>query len=490
MRTVSRDDQLVERGANPRTGLVSPFAVSDDSEDCTGGDYIIVDKVISACPSPERRTRSRKWRQYSLGWSLVESPLLNPIPQIVSDKMSGTVSVKRLADRPLVQTPGVDDPEPKNMVDEQIKRYQAGIFRAYKRRGEYVAVLDPGTLPIPRRWTPPSTPPTRVQKVLRKEVGSGVVGKYNSGDAFIINANDRESSLSTSRTNIVKRQVLKIFTPSNTPKGSSFESCLNISNTSKTTDPLLNQGSRLHTYQSCQNESESSPSTTLFPLPPDSQTLREYLPKLKLLHPSHFAKPDTSSYRRPKLRVPGDHMPTVEDACIFTTASKKGQMWEQERKTKRQHGNDIVPRVHYPFPRYHKPLYGYHQEIMSRNKRSSPSDIPLTERSRGTGPTEHIRKTQMPAKFCRQHPYEKRPKNLANPPHMTQGLCIRSANIALERIQQILNGDGCTPTYGYHGNEISSVLEGNIPYILDDTHQATLPAELTIGGDSKAGFTE
>ena len=29
MRTVSRDDQLVERGANPGTGLVSPFVVSD-----------------------------------------------------------------------------------------------------------------------------------------------------------------------------------------------------------------------------------------------------------------------------------------------------------------------------------------------------------------------------------------------------------------------------------------------------------------------------
>ena len=76
MRTVSRDDQLVERGANPRTGLASPFAVSDNSEEWLGVDEIAVAKITSAGPSPKRETCSGKWKQDSLGWSLVESPTL------------------------------------------------------------------------------------------------------------------------------------------------------------------------------------------------------------------------------------------------------------------------------------------------------------------------------------------------------------------------------------------------------------------------------
>ena len=501
MRTVSRDDQLVERGANPRTGLVSPFAVSDESEDRISGNYIAVDKVGSSGPSPERRTHSGKWRQDSLGWSLVESPLSSPISQNMSDKMSRTISVKQLEDRPLAQISGMDDSDPKTMTDEQIQTYQAGIARAYKCGGERAAMPDPATLPSPRHWTPEGhgTPPTKLQKPRRKEVGSGVVDRYNSSDTVIMNANNRASSLLTSRKDVMKPQNLKAFAPSNTPKGSSFESCIDISNALKSTDHFLDRGSRLRTYQSRQNESEPNPSTTLSIPPTGSQTLSEYLPRLEILHPSHFAKPDSSSYRRPKPRVPGQHRRTVEDACIFTTASKKGQMWGQRPKMKRQDGNDIVPRVHYLFPGYEKPLHGFHQEIMPRNKQSYPGETSvdpttlgtsglMTEMSREIGPTEHIRKSQMPAKLYRQDPYESRLKDLAKSPHMTQGLGLESANTARERIQRNLNGDGCTPTYGHPGNEVSAVLGGSIPYIDDDTRQANLPAELTIAGDSKAWF--
>ena len=59
-------------------------------------------------------------------------------------------------------------------------------------------------------------------------------------------------------------------------------------------------------------------------------------------------------------------------------------------------------------------------------------------------------------------------------------------NIARERIQRDLNGDRCIPTYGHLGKEISALLGGSIPCIADDTDQATIPAELTIGGYSKA----
>lgn len=239
MRTVSRDDQLVERGANPRTGLVSPFVVSDNSEECLGDDYIAVGKVGPADLSPKRRTRSGKWKQDSFGWTLVESPLLSPIAQSMSDKMSRTVSIKQLEDRLLVEMPGLDNPEPENMSDGQIKRYQDEIARAYRRGGSF-AMLEPDTLPSPRQWTPegPSTPPSRLHKIQRKQVGSGLVRKSHSGDTVIINAKNRASSLPTPRKDIKNRQKVRINTPSNTPKGSSFESCAQVSNAIRKTGPF------------------------------------------------------------------------------------------------------------------------------------------------------------------------------------------------------------------------------------------------------------
>ena len=61
MRTVSRDDQLVERGANPRTGLVSPFVISKASNESLEDDYIAMGKIEAIQPSPIRRGSSGRW---------------------------------------------------------------------------------------------------------------------------------------------------------------------------------------------------------------------------------------------------------------------------------------------------------------------------------------------------------------------------------------------------------------------------------------------
>ncbi|KAF6234479.1 hypothetical protein HO173_007104 [Letharia columbiana] len=537
MRTVSRDDQLVERGANPRTGLVSPFVVSDSSEECLGGDYIAVGKVRPASPSPRRKTRSEKWKQDSLGWSLVESPLLSPIAQSMSDKTGRTVSIKQLGDRLLVEMPGVDNHDPQNMTDGQIKKYQEGIARAYRRGGGSIAMLDPDTLPSPRQWTPegPSTPPTKLHKIQRKEVGSGVVRKSGSGDTVIINANSRESSLPTPRKDIMKRQRVRIITPSNTPKGSSFESHTDISNAMRKTDPFLGRESQTtcsqtasatqsqsslitgQAHQCLPNESEPSPSPTLSDPPPASLTLNQYLPRLQFLHPSHFANLGTSSYRRPTQRLPARLKPleqqrqAVKDVCTttFITTSTKGPRWGQRPKMQRQEESSVVPRVNYLSPGCEMPLDGYRQASAPRNKQSYPSTNSvdsfqtsglMTARSRAIRPTEkavsardqaetkYQRKEPMPADCLRQPPGENWPKNLANPTQLTQGLSIGRANVARERIQRDQSGDGCTPIYGHLGNESRAVPGVKLQYVADDKAQATLPAELAIGGDSRAWF--
>ncbi len=534
MRTVSRDDQLVERGANPRTGLVSPFVISDNSEESLGGDYIAVDKVGLAGPSPARRTRGEKWKQDSLGWSLVESPLLSPIAQSMSDKLSRTVSVKQLEDRLLVEMPRVNNPDPENMTNEQIKKYQEGVAQAYRRGGGSFAMLDPDTLPPEG----PSTPPTKIHKIQRKEVGSGVAHKSSSGDTVVINAKKRTSSPPTPRTDIMKRQKARIITPSNTPKGSSFESCADIiSNTMRKTDPFLGRGSRLkcsqtasatqsqsylssgQAYQCFQNESKSSPSPTLSDSPPTSPNSDQYLPRLQFPHPSQFANPKTSSYRRPmqllpaRLRPLGQQRQTVEDVCTttFTTTSNKGPRQEQRPKLQRQEGNSVVPRVkHKPFPiccGRETPLNGYRQGAAPINKQAHPSGNPVdtlhtsglvTGRSRAVGLTEKPdrardpaetkdqRKRSMPAGCLTQTPCEDRPKNLESHRHMTQGLGLGSANVARERVQRNQSGDGCTPTYGHRGNECRALPGVRLQYTADDKEQATLSAALTTDGDSKA----
>lgn len=533
MRTVSRDDQLVERGANPRTGLVSPFVVSDSSVECLGGDYITVDKMGSTGPSLGRRTRSGKWKQDSLGWSLVESPLLSPIAQSMSDRMSRTVSTKQLKDRLLVEMPGVDNPDPKKMTCEQITQYQEGIARAYKRGGS-IAMLDPDTLPSPRQWTPegPSTPPTKLRKIRRKELGSGAVSKSHSGDTVIINVNNQASYLPTSRKDIMERQKVRIITPSNTPKGSSFASCANISNAWEKMDPFLGRGSRTtcsqtasatrsqsypntgQSHQSRQNESESSPLSTLSNPPAAPQTLSQYLPRLQLLHPSHFANLETSSHRHPTqlgLRLSKRQRPAVEDACTttFTTASTIGPRWERRAKIHRQDGNDVLPRVNHLSRTYEKPLDGYYQAGTPKDKQLCLRSLPVdtlhtlglvTGRNQATEPTQktdpirdlakarYQRKTQMPAECLRQPPSENRRRNFAILMHMAQGLSLRSANAAQNHIQRNQGGNGCTPTYDHLGN-LSTVIPGERhQYNSDDKDQVIQPADPTFGGDSRAWF--
>ena len=518
MGTVSRDDQLVERGANPRTGLVSPFVVSDNSEECLAGDYIAGDKLVSPSLSLGRRTRSGKWRQDSLGWSLVESPLSSPIAQSMSDKMSRTVSMKQSEDPLLVEMPGVDNLDPKNMTDEQIKKYHEGVARAYKHRGGSVAMLDPDTLLFPRTWTPegPSTPPTKLHKIRRKEVGSGVVRKSISGDTVIVNVDNRASSLPTPRKDITKRQKVRIITPitpSNTPKGSSFESYANVSNAMRKTDPFLGRTSQMmcsqiasatqsqsylntgEAHQSRQNEPESSPSSTSSGPPLAPQTLSQYLPRLQFLYPGHFANLETSSSRRPtqlRQRLLGQQRRAVEGACTTTstTTSTKGPRWEQRPKMQRQDGNDVVPRVNHLLPEYERPLDGYHRASTIMDKQFYPSDIQVdtlytsgfmvgrsralelqekADPARDLANTRYQSKTQMPAEQLRQPPCENR----------------RNANVARERIQRNQSGDGCTHTYGHLGNESMAVAAGSLQYISNDKEQVNLPAEFTVCDGSR-----
>ena len=224
----------------------------------------------------------------------VGSPLLSPIAQSTSE-ISRRVSIKQLQDRLLVVMPGVDNPDSYNMTMEQMRRYQDGMARAYKNDdGGSTAMVDPDTLPSPS-LTPeePSTHPSKLKKLKREEVGSGLARKPDSSNTIIVNAHDQAISVNDPEEKIKQRQRVRIVTSSNTPKGSSFEiqiehgNNMNKNNSSRAT--FLGQWPYNQTVSGTQSLSPrkadhigslggSDPSPALVDPPPPSPILSQYLP--------------------------------------------------------------------------------------------------------------------------------------------------------------------------------------------------------------------
>ena len=68
--SVSRDDVLTSRGANPRTGLITPYIFEETGEGTEENDYVHIRNVQK---EPTSTTGvQEKWRQDELGWSLLE----------------------------------------------------------------------------------------------------------------------------------------------------------------------------------------------------------------------------------------------------------------------------------------------------------------------------------------------------------------------------------------------------------------------------------
>ena len=533
MRTVSRDDELVERGANPRTGLVSPFVASDNSEESRRSDYIgesNVGNIGSAGQSPRRRTRSGKWKQDSLGWSLVESPLLSTIDQSMSDKMSHVGTLKQSGDQML------NDTDPKYMTDGEIKAYQEEIARVYRRGGGSIAMLDPDSLPSHQQWTPErrSTPPTKY-KIQRKAVGSGVAHKSYSSDTVIVNADYRAPSSPTPRRTFMKRQNVRILTPSNTPRGSSFASCANASKAMENMDHFLGLESRVacnqtasatqsqyylntgQPHQRLQDGSKSDPSATSSDLPLGSPTLSQHLPSLQSLPVSHSANPRTSSYRHPTQLLPGMLGPMTRqeraavDVCttIFTTTSTNRAMRKQRPKLQRQEGNNLIPRVDHLLTGFEIPQKGGHQASTLKNKPAyhsaltsetlSPSSLatgtgevmgPMEKADpmRDLAETRYQRNGPTPADCLSPQLCENHLRTGASHMPMNPGVSLVSAIIARERIQRKPSGDGCITTYGLLGKNLGAIPEVKMRPLADYKEQANQSAELTSSGGCRAWF--
>ena len=401
MRTVDSDDRLTVRGANPRTGLVSPAIVSDNSDSSPAEDYVNIRRP------PISRNRSGKWKAEGQGWSLVESPRLSPIPQSTHGQPSRQVSMRDLQDKLLLEMSGVDDPEMENMTEQRTREYQEKLARIRKKEGSG-AMVDPNALPSPRTWTPegPSTPPNRLHKLLRrKPVANELRAREESADTVVRNGQKRASSVPTPRQESGERHHnrVRIVTPSNTPRDSSLETHtekrattspenpflgLRQPNSSQTANATPSQYTRLaqreefrclaHRNTQQQSHSQLSPQTkpqqeVHLPThrenqnpsnedlrdPPATLTLSQYLPRLQFMHPSDFANLEKPPSCRPTQTLPARLRPldqqrkVVEDACIststFTTTLSGNPARERRPITQRQGGSKGVPKAsHHP----------------------------------------------------------------------------------------------------------------------------------------------
>ena len=346
MKTVSKDDQLVQRGANPRTGLVSPFIVSNSSEDSLAQDCVNLGRVQKDNRLlPVGRTRSGKWKQQGGGWSFVGGPLLSPIAQSINDPLSHKVSMNQLEDELLIDMPGGDHPDPENLSDQQIRNYREGVAQAYKLGGS-AAMVHPSTLPSPRQSTPdgPSTPPKRLQRIRRKVIESATGRREESSDTVVIGKEKRIPSKPT-RGEDVKEQSKVSFLDQIERK--------HLGQTkghTQSPSPFLMPQQKIN-YEFLK-ERIGFPSINSID-PPAAPTLSQYLPRSSLHHPNRFANLETSSYHHPALLLPKRLQPltrkrqTMEDACttITTFTLHRKQEKEQKHHVRRRDGNTVVPKT-------------------------------------------------------------------------------------------------------------------------------------------------
>lgn len=204
------DDEFIQRGANPRTGRVSPGSVTDDS----GVTYGQIDVEHQKEAEEENEEGGLKWKQNKLGWSFAESPTTGSSAEDLRNGLDRAALAKQLQDRFVVDMPGVDNGDPVQLTMREIQQYQE-MFRDMRIFGK--AKLS-GVGP---RLRLPVRSENRVQKIPRKEVGSGSAQKIGSTDTAIIQDQIRASSIQIPREGNVRDRRVTILTPPSTPMSSS-----------------------------------------------------------------------------------------------------------------------------------------------------------------------------------------------------------------------------------------------------------------------------
>lgn len=309
-RTVCKDDEFVCRGANPRTGIVSPFIFGEGSGN-----------VWQDLERPAEKTDQRRAEDQLRCGQLANMPLIRTT-QKINGEPSCTKSSEALQHTKLFSH---IKSRPTSIRDEQIQEYQGNLADVYRSKAQNAA----GMRTLIANLTPP---PTELRRIRRKKVGSGQVSKVGSTNSELCE-NLRQDSAKKVPTNDVKAS------------GSST-----IVSVEPWTAPLTVQADQLHgsleNYVNSRNTIAASAVSNA-----KSAVSSKYIAHLHFLRPTHSAS-QTTSYRRsrqilakpPRKTDSRDNRHNISNTSTADTSCKP---WKSEQRPQvyRKFGTTSIPTV-------------------------------------------------------------------------------------------------------------------------------------------------
>lgn len=325
-RTICRDDEFVHRGANPRTGIVSPFIFGEGGgEDCRSPDML-------RKRTDGGRAKGESWIEDIPQCGLVESGPLSSTAHTFDD---GSTYRKRPRKMKNSQIPSHENMRLPEMTNEEALKY----------RGELRSLCgsDPNTAVAMRRpvflnstqWmsASPIPPLTELQHIHRKKVGSGPVqvGGVTNPETIKDVGQDLKQSISKKDDIACKTNVANSIRPGNTSLIVLSDDTSHL--TDKEEDPATSR----------ENITEAAVTKT------EPLALGQYIPRLRFLQKNLDACLSTS-YRRPA------HLVAVQpravemkengrDMCGVSDDGDSSQSWisEQRPQVHRRFGAFSIP---------------------------------------------------------------------------------------------------------------------------------------------------
>lgn len=325
-RTMCKDDEFVYRGANPRTGIVSPFVFGEGN----GNDWPCLN--VPEAKTEKGGPTGHSWRENGLGWGLVENASLISTTQSFDGRSSCTKSDKTIQH---TKMSGRVNPKPIHMTDEKIQEYQGDMADLCRARRQNAADMHAPFLSVPTQWKPASPTPlrTEMQHIRRKKVGSGQVQDGGLTSPETIKEVGQDSSLKGSTDDITACRTSI------------------VSSTEARRAPLTLPPDHM-IHLNCDQESSAISRDTVIASTASktgSVVPGKYTPCLHFLQPSHAASLGTS-YRRPAqfLAIQPRDIEISDSRRNMGSASSagtSGQPWKSEQRPQvyRKFGTTSIP---------------------------------------------------------------------------------------------------------------------------------------------------
>lgn len=190
---VNEEDILISRGANPRTGIISPFIQEELHQAGLENDYIHVRGVHQV--TNKKTGAHEQWRQDALGWTLIECQSDRSSRKFFrNDTMDGD-GTKAVPGQLTVPTERQNPERRVSTGAEEFDRDRPGTVTAVVQSDSNHAPLVPKVTTLPKE----------IYRVPRKQVGSATIAPMPSSVAGV--NRDATSSTKSPRPPLKKRRA-------------------------------------------------------------------------------------------------------------------------------------------------------------------------------------------------------------------------------------------------------------------------------------------